>query len=395
MNNEVAITGIGIQSPNGSNKNDFWNNTINGVVATKKYQLTQGPFEEPIIAGVVESFHTDIKCYQYGRGAQMALDCTNQVLKDAGLNVSKMDPYKIGVIVGTTMGESGSCEDATKKTLTSKKVTYKNADPYCMARIISEKNDLRGVSCLLPSACASGNCAIGYGADLIRSGRQNAIIVGGVEPFSQVLYAGFKRMRMLTTDFCKPFDKNRKGIIVSEGCGLLLLERMEHAKKRGAQIYGKVMGCGLSADGYNPAAPEPTAEGGIYALKEALRLSNIFPEQVDYISAHGTGTKANDVAEATIIKAIFKSNSANVPVSSIKSMIGHTMGAASAIEAVLCALILQKGVIPPTVNYNDKDDMCDLDCVPNKSRKKDVNVIISNGYGFYGQNSSIVFSKCM
>ena len=185
----------------------------------------------------------------------------------------------------------------------------------------------------------------------------------------------------------------RKGLIVSEGCGILLLESFEIAKKRNARIYGEILGVGLSNDAYHAAAPEPDGKGAIEALKKALQASKLNPEEINYISAHGTGTKANDLVETKAIKSVFGNYAKKLAVSSIKSMIGHTMGAASAIEAVLCALILERKAIPPTINYETRDPECDLDYVPNIGRKMIVNKIASNAYGFYGNNGTVIFGS--
>jgi 3-oxoacyl-[acyl-carrier-protein] synthase II len=219
------------------------------------------------------------------------------------------------------------------------------------------------------------------------------MIAGGVESFSKIAFTGFCRLNLVSPDVCRPFDKNRKGLILGEGAGIMILEGLENAKKRNAVIYGEVLGYGISCDGYHVTAPEPSGYGMIHAMKEALTNAKTALDQVNYINAHGTGTIANDKIESLAIRSLFKNHADSIAISSIKSMIGHTLGAASAIEAITCALSVRHDIIPPTIHYETKDAACDLDYVPNVMREKIVNVSVNNAFAFGGNNTSLVIAK--
>jgi 3-oxoacyl-[acyl-carrier-protein] synthase II len=251
----------------------------------------------------------------------------------------------------------------------------------------------RGPLIMIPTACAAGNYAIGYGYDLIQLGKADMVIAGGADPFSGIAFTGFNRLLATTPDVCRPFDLNRAGMAVSEGSGMLILERLDHALARGAQIYAEILGYGLGCDAFKMTIPDPDGSGGIMALSRAIKNTGIAIEDIDYISAHGTGTGENDKIETAIVKAVLKDYAYKVPMSSIKSMLGHTMGAASAIEAAACAMMIRNNVMLPTINYKDPDPECDLDCVPNTSREAEVNTVISNAYAFAGNCSALVLRK--
>jgi 3-oxoacyl-[acyl-carrier-protein] synthase II len=218
-------------------------------------------------------------------------------------------------------------------------------------------------------------------------------MAGGSDPISKIAFTGFNRLLATAKELCRPFDKNRDGMCVGEGAGVLALESLTHAKNHGARIYAEVLGYGLGCDAFKMTIPDPSGSGGILALQRALANAAVAPGSVDYVSAHGTGTEENDKTETLIIKSVFGARAKSIPVSSIKSMIGHTMGAASAIEAAACVLIINRGVILPTINYNEPDPDCDLDYVPNKARKSEVRVAVSNAYAFGGNNSTLVLGK--
>jgi 3-oxoacyl-[acyl-carrier-protein] synthase II len=250
-----------------------------------------------------------------------------------------------------------------------------------------------GPNLVVPTACAAGNYAIAIARDWIQDGRADMILAGGVDPLSTVTFTGFGRMLAIAPDRCRPFDKNRKGIIPGEGAAMLVLESFESAKKRGAKIYAEVAGCGFSCDAYHPTMPHPDGVGARLAMERALQDAGLDHAAVDYISAHGTGTPANDKIEASAIGEVLRERAQKVPVSSIKSMIGHTMGAASAIEAITCTLAIDTGIIPPTINYETPDPECNLDVVPNHARTAGVSVALNNAYAFGGNNSCVVFRK--
>ncbi|MGC2742980.1 MAG: beta-ketoacyl-[acyl-carrier-protein] synthase family protein [Candidatus Angelobacter sp.] len=247
---------------------------------------------------------------------------------------------------------------------------------------------------MIPTACAAGNYAIAHASDLLRAGRADVMLAGGSDSFSRITYTGFARLGAIAPEVCQPFDRNRKGMVPGEGAAMLLLERKEHALARGARIYCEVAGYGLSCDAHHMTAAHPQGEGAARAMNMALQTSGLSPSDVDYISAHGTGTPTNDRLETVAVKKTFGKLAYKIPISSIKSMLGHTMGAASAIEAAACALIITQGQIPPTMHWQDQDPECDLDYVPNVAREHKVRVAMNNAYAFGGNNSSLILAAC-
>jgi 3-oxoacyl-[acyl-carrier-protein] synthase II len=246
---------------------------------------------------------------------------------------------------------------------------------------------------MIPTACAAGNYAIGYGFDLIRTGRVDLVLAGGADAFSRITYTGFARLGAIAPVRCQPFDKNRRGMVPGEGAALLVLESLDAARARGATIYAEVLGYGLSCDAHHMTAAHPEGEGAVRAMTMALKDSKVNLEAVDYISAHGTGTPTNDRMEAIALRTLFRDRAPTLPMSSIKSMLGHTMGAASAIEAAACALALQTGVVPPTINHETPDPECAVDCVPNQARELHPRVLLNNAYAFGGNNASLCLAR--
>lgn len=246
---------------------------------------------------------------------------------------------------------------------------------------------------MIPTACAAGNYAIGYGFDLIRTGRADLMLAGGADAFSRIPYMGFARLGAIAPERCQPFDKNRKGMIPGEGAAMLVLEPLTAALDRGGRIYAEVLGYGLSCDSHHMTAAHPQGDGAIRAMAAAMRNSGVTAADVDYISAHGTGTPTNDRVESIAVNALFGGRVPRVPTSSVKSMIGHTMGAASAIEAAVCALALDTGWIPPTINYCEPDPECDIDCVPNEARRTHPRIVLNNAYAFGGNNASLCLAR--
>jgi 3-oxoacyl-[acyl-carrier-protein] synthase II len=248
---------------------------------------------------------------------------------------------------------------------------------------------VRGPNLIFTTACAAGNYAIGYGFDLIKLGKADVVIAGGSDAFSYLAFTGFNQVRVVAPEKCQPFDKNRKGMLVGEGSGVMILETFDSALKRDAPIYAEILGYGLSCDAFHMTNPQ--VDGVVQCMRNALKEADILPDDVDYISAHGTGTRYNDKTESAAINQVFGGR--KVAVSSIKSMLGHTMGAASAIEAIVCCLVVKNDIIPPTINYETPDPECDIDCVPNTARKQRVNIALNNGFAFGGNNACLVVKK--
>ncbi len=403
MNKRVVITGVGMITPIGSGKDVFWNALTAGesgvsevsCIDTSEYRVHKGcevknfNYSDYVKDGVLK---------EIGKGSQFAIAATKLALDDAKIDLSKTELERMGVSVGTTAGEIQILEKVNY-------VRHRDGEDRVAPDLflmhpcnnipanIAIEFGLKGPNTIIPTACAAGNYAIGYAYDLIRFGRVDVMVAGGSDPFSKVAFTGFARLGAIAPEICQPFDKNRKGMMVGEGAGILVLESLESAEKRNANVYAEIIGYGLSCDAYHITIPHPDGEGVISAMIKALKSANLRPEDVQYISAHGTGTPANDKAETISIKKVFGEKPEHLAISSIKSMIGHTMGAASVIEAIACALAVQNDIIPPTINYVTPDPECDLDYVPNVMRKQEVNIALNNAHAFGGNNSCLVIKK--
>lgn len=264
---------------------------------------------------------------------------------------------------------------------------------HVIAAHIARELRFAGINIMIPTACAAGNYAIAHAFDVLRAGRADLMLAGGSDSFSRITYTGFAQLGAIAPEVCQPFDRYRKGMIPGEGAGVIVLEPLSAARHRGARIYAEISGYGLSCDAHHMTAAQPTGDGAMRAMKQALEQSGTNPEEVDYISAHGTGTATNDRLETLAVKKLFGDAAYRIPMSSIKSMLGHTMGAASAIEAAACSLAVYHGRIPPTINLVEPDPECDLDYVPNYAREHTVRVAMNNAYAFGGNNASLIIKK--
>jgi 3-oxoacyl-[acyl-carrier-protein] synthase II len=302
----------------------------------------------------------------------------------------------IGVIIGTTMADAQRIEEMDKiwVELSEKDIDSKLISQYpgnVLASNVGFALNLRGPNISIPTACSAGNYSIGYSYDLIKRGRVDYMLVGGSDPFSRIAFTGFNRLFAVAPEKCQPFDKNRKGMMVGEGAGVLLLESLDSALDRRANIYAEILGYALSCDAHHMTAPSTSSI--VSVIKRAVKNANIEPKDVDYISAHGTGTPANDKAECGAVKEVFGEMYKKIPISSIKSMLGHTMGAASALETIACCFAIKHGIVPPTINYETLDPECDIDCVPNQARKKNVGIALNNSLAFGGNDACLVVGK--
>ncbi len=319
-------------------------------------------------------------------------------LADSGVELRQYNPRRIGVSMGTTSGEPLFIEryNDIRKAEGLEAIPGEMVQKYPCNVIpsnIAIEFELNGPCLMIPTACAAGNYAIGYGFDLIRTGKADLMLAGGADAFSRITYMGFARLGAIAKERCQPFDKNRQGMVPGEGAAVLMLEPLDAALARGSKIYAEVLGYGLSCDSHHMTAAHPQGDGAVRAMAMAMKESRVGIEEIDYISAHGTGTPTNDRAESIAVKNLFGERAKKVPMSSIKSMLGHTMGAASAIEAVACALALHTGSIPPTINYEEQDPECDLDYVPNHARETHPRVVLNNAYAFGGNNASLCLAR--
>lgn len=397
----VVVTGIGVVSSIGIGKDAFWKNLITGKSGISEVESFDTSKYENHRGGEVKDFNSadyieKNRMKKMGRASQFAIAAAKLALDDAKIKPDNNWRSKTGVIVGTTMADSQRLEEMDKAwvELSEKDVDAKLIPQYpgsVLASNVGFELRLEGFNISIPTACSAGNYSIGYSYDLIRRGKTDFMLAGGSDSFSRVAFTGFNRLFVVAPERCQPFDKNRKGMMVGEGAGVLLLELLESALKRKANIYAEVLGYALSCDAHHMTAP--SVEGIVQVMKRAMKNSGVNMDEVDYISAHGTGTPANDKAECGAIKEVFSVRYKNIPVSSIKSMLGHTMGAASAIEAITCCLAIKEGVMPPTINYETPDPECDIDCVPNKARRKDIKIAFNNSLAFGGNNACLVVGR--
>ena len=399
MKKRVVVTGLGVVSPLGIGKDMFWSNLIQGVNGIKKITLFDTSSLNRHYGGQINDFNPcdfipkEIVKFT-PRASQFSIAAAKLALKDAKISLVDIKNKETAVLIGTTMAEP-EAYDATSEMLINDKwdeITAKllmNVFSVSMPRNIGHLLKTKKNNLLIPNACAAGNYAIGYGFDLIQKGEIDTAIVGGSDSLSRVAFQGFHRLYAMSPDKCSPFDKNRKGMMLGEGAGILILELLENAKKRDASIYAEVLGYGVSCDAHHMTIPKK--EGVEKAMRKALKNSGAKSKDIDYISAHGTGTKANDKNEAEAIKDVFGNK--RISVSSIKSMLGHCMGAASALEAISCCLSVKNNKIPPTMNYETLDPECDIDCVPNKARNQEINIALNNGFAFGGNNCCVVFGN--
>lgn len=402
ISRRVAITGLGVVSSLGIGKDEFWKNLIAGKSGISKVTSFDTSNYETHIGGEIKNFQPEKylegwKIKKWGRATQFAITATKEAVNDAKLDLCRFSNEKIGVAIGTTMGEIQALEKINSEWIETNNEEKVNTDLITLypgnvlSKNISFKFGLKGLSLTIPTACAAGNYSIGYAFDQIKVGKTKIMIAGGADPFSRITFTGFNRLFATAKEKCCPFDKNRDGMVVGEGAGILILEDLELARERDSKIYAEVLGYGLSCDAFHMTAP--SLKGIKKVMIKAMKEANIKPEEVDYISVHGTGTPANDKTECQAIKEVFGNGYKETPASSIKSMLGHTMGAASAIEAISCCLAINHRIIPPTINCETQDPECDIDCVPNVSRRKDIKIALNNSYAFGGNNASLVLRK--
>jgi 3-oxoacyl-[acyl-carrier-protein] synthase II len=362
------------------------------------------------IAGEVKGFdpthYVDQKTLKHTeKFVQYAIAAAKMVVADSGLDLSKVDLDQCGVIIGAGVGSLRILEEQYE---VFRERGPRRLRPFMIPMLIvnmaagqvSIELQMKGPNSCTTTACASGNHAIGDALRIIQRGEASIMITGGTESCMTPLgVGGFCALNALSTrndtpqKASRPFDKERNGFVIAEGAGLLMLEELEHARKRGAHIYCEVIGYGMNGDAYHITAPDPTGEGARKCMQRALNDAHINPDQVDYLNAHGTSTQLNDKIETLAIKNLFKDHAKKLAISSTKSMVGHTLGGAGGIEAVTCAMTIQEGVMTPTINYEFPDPECDLDYIPNEARKKDVTIALSNSLGFGGHNATVIFKK--
>lgn len=401
MKRRVVVTGLGVVSPIGEGKDAFYDALMqgkSGVGPVASFDTTG--YDRHNGAEIKDfdplKFMDARKAKRMGRASQLAIAATELALVDSRIKTEDIKPDKSSIILGTTMGETTVFEDVNKEWFEK---GLKDVSSFFVARTTANllsvnlgmHCNLEGINLVIPTACASGNYAIGYSYDLVKDGKVDLAIAGGTDAFSRISFAGFSRMYAMSPDICQPFDKNRKGMLPGEGSAILILEPLEKALDEKKTIYAEILGYGLSCDAHHMTIP--SEDGIARCMENALKDTQLSASQIDYISAHGTGTGANDKNECAAIRRVFGEAYKKVLVSSIKSMLGHCMGAASALEAVACCFAVSRDIVPPTINYQTPDPECDIDCVPNQSRKAKINIAFNNAYAFGGNNACVVFRK--
>jgi 3-oxoacyl-[acyl-carrier-protein] synthase II len=406
----VVVTGLGVVSPLGTGVEKNWQAILEGKSGIRKITRFDSDGFASRIAGEVPDFKAEdfIETKEIKKMdlfIQYALGAAAMAVEDSGIKIEGEFADEVGVIIGVGLCGLDTIEVTHKAMLDG---GPRKISPFFIPKVISNlaaghiaiRYGAKGVNWTPTSACASGNHAIGEAFHLIRRGMQDAVIAGGAESVITPLgVGGFSAMKALSTRndeperASRPFDKDRDGFVIGEGSGVLLLEEREQAVKRGAKIYAEVIGYAANGDAYHMTTPSPEGEGAARCMRLALKDAGIAPTDVDYINAHGTSTEYNDANETTAIKAVFGEQAAKLAVSSTKSMTGHLLGAAGAVEGVYSVLALHYGVLPPTINYETPDPACDLDYVPNQPRESDIEVVLSNSFGFGGTNACAIFRR--
>ncbi len=410
MTRRVVITGLGAVTPLGNDVPTTWNSVIAG-------RSSAGPITQFDATGYKTRFACEVKDFdvtplvgkkearRMDRFTQFAVSAAKQALDDSGVAVTPDDSWRAGVFIGTGIGGIGTLESEIRQ------LAVKGPDrispflvpmmlPDTAASQVAIQFGLRGPNMAVVTACASGNNAIGEAVDCIRRDAADVMLAGGADAaIIPIALGGFANMTAISARneapqcASRPFDKDRDGFVIGEGAAVLVLEEAEHARARGAKIYGEVLGYGSSDDAYHVTAPEENGTGAAMAMRAALKQAGLRLDQIDYINAHGTSTPLNDRSETAAIKTVFGEAAYQVPISSTKSMTGHLLGAAGAVEALFCLKVINEGIIPPTINYEHPDPDCDLDYVPNTARQKPVNIVMSNSFGFGGHNAVVIFGR--
>jgi len=406
----VVVTGIGLVTPCGIGTDNVWNNILSGKSGIGPITRFDVDRFDTKFAGEVKDFNPEDyvqpkEVKKMDLFIHYALAAAQIAVKDAGLDIGKEDSERVGVVVGTGLGGLPTIEKYHSVLLERGpgRIT-----PFFIPMLIANEapghiaiqHGIKGPNLCIVTACATGAHSIGEACRIIQYGDADAMVAGGSEAnLTPLTVGGFNAMKALSTrnsdplKASRPFERDRDGFVVAEGSGIVVLEELEHAKKRGAKIYAEMSGYGYNGDAYHITAPCPDGDGFIRCIRMALKDAQLSPDDVDYINAHGTSTKLNDYVETLAIKEVFKEKAYKTPISSTKSMTGHLLGAAGAIEAIFSVLSIRDQVCPPTINYENPDPECDLDYVPNTARNRAINVVMSNAFGFGGTNSTLVLRR--
>lgn len=407
--NRVVVTGIGAVSPIGNDAETMWQNAlagVSGIGPVTRVDASKFPMK---VSGEVKDFNPEAfverkEARKMDRFTQFAVASALMAVKDANLIITEEIAPRVGVWIGSGIGGMETYQEQFR---IFEQKGYRRVSPFFVPMMIPDMaagqvsimTGAKGVNSCSVTACASGTNSIGDAFKVIQRGDADFMITGGAEaPITDMAVAGFCSAKAISTNedpktASRPFDANRDGFVMGEGAGVLILESLDSALKRGAKIYAEIVGYGATGDAYHVTAPAPNGEGGARAMREAIKDANLEPSEVDYMNAHGTSTPYNDEFETMAVKDVFGEHAYKLVISSTKSMTGHLLGAAGAIEAIFTVKTIAEGIIPPTINYETPDPVCDLDYVPNKAREMNVNIAISNSLGFGGHNATLVFKK--
>ena len=410
MKKRVVITGLGCVTPVGTGKDDFWVNIKSGVSGIDKITRFDYTNYQTQIAGEVKDFTPEDyiskkELKKMDRFTQFAMVASKLAIADSELDLNNIDRNRMGTVIGTGIGGVETIE-AQHKNLLEK--GNRRVSPFFIPMMIGNmaagqvaiEFGAKGPSTNICTACASGTNSVGDAFKIIQRGDADIMIAGGTEAaVAEFAVAGFCNMKAMSTNndnpqkASRPFDKDRDGFVMGEGCGILILEELESAIKRNAKIYAEIVGYGMTSDAYHITTPAENGEGAARSMQMAINDAGIEPEKIDYINAHGTSTYYNDLYETMAIKSVFGENAKNVSISSTKSMTGHLLGASGAIEAIVCALAIKDNFVPPTINLENPGEGMDLDYTPNKGKERTINYALSNSLGFGGHNATIVLKK--
>ena len=407
----VVVTGMGVISPVGNNSQAFWRSLCSGVCGIERIRNFDASAFDSQIAGEVKDFNpqdygiSQKQAKRLPKFVQYAISAAKEAIQTSNLDLEKEDRNRIGVLVGAGIGNLQVVEDEHSVLLEK---GPSRVSPFLIPKLIGNEASgfvaitfrLKGPNLCITTACASGGHSVGIACRTIQYGEVDIMLAGGTEscitPLSVAGFCSLKALSCRNNDpkkASRPFDGQRDGFVMAEGCGIVVLEELEHARKRGAPIIAEIKGFGMSADAYHSTAPDPEGEGAAQAMQAALKDAQINPQEVDYINAHGTSTKLNDKIETLAIKKVFGEQAKKLMVSSTKSMTGHLLGAAGAVEFIVSCLSIKDGLVPPTINYEFPDPECDLDYVPNSARHIAIKTVMSNSLGFGGHNACLIV-KC-
>jgi len=402
MRKRVVITGLGVVSAVGNSIPEFWNSLNEGKDGTKAITVFDpSPYRTKIAAEVShfepEAHFSKKEIRRFSRCDQFGMVAFREAWSSACLDRDSIDKERVGVVLGAGSGGILSIEKyfrdfykGLKRPSPSLLISYSLATT---TDLIAIESGLKGPRTTTATVCSSSSASLGVAYEMIQMGLADVMVSGGSDSLCEVSYSGFSSLKLVDPENCKPFDKRRQGLVIGEGAGILILEELGHALMRNAPIRSEFLGYGICADAYHLTSPEPNGEGVERVIRIALAHSGVSPEEVDTINAHGTATPFNDIAETRGIKRVFGERAREIPISGIKSMVGHCLGSAGGIEAVATVLTVEKGVIPPTIHYEVPDPLCDLNYTPNRSIKRDVRVALSNSFAFGGNNVCLVFGK--